>query len=178
MTDNNNNQAIFGKYRLPEHARDMIHVVTTDAQIQIRWGTPDGIVLAYWPVHEAQHWNGHVKIGGHVERLHARELGDVVFLIAEVVGGVLPIGYQAFPSLEDMQGGVFAFDQDAEPFAAQFSYPLIMAEDSPFAALAQDALVSNLSVDVIGKLADDVDGWQNICGLPLLIESLTLLAQR
>ena len=51
-----------------------------------------------------------------------------------------------------------------------------MLAESNLAALAQDALVSGLAVDAYTALANDANGWHEIVGLPLLLDTLTLLA--
>src|SRR5262245_33703371 len=109
------------KYRLPEYAQDMCFIVTEAGAMQtqnangdfnleqepvspvrLTWGSADGPTLAYW-THAPQSlqlgWDGRIKVGGFIERLHARELGGLEFVVAEVVGGCFPSGYVGLPSL-------------------------------------------------------------------------------
>src|SRR5215510_5794202 len=84
------------KFRLPEYAQDMCYVVVESGTAQTRgvygdftleqephgavrltWGAADGPTLAYWeqiPPNLQLGWDGRIKVGGFIERLHAREL--------------------------------------------------------------------------------------------------------
>ncbi len=168
------------RYKPPSYAADMLRVLAGETHA-IHWGGADGPPLVFWespiePFDALRAWDGRVKIGGFVERLHARQIGDVEFTVAEVVGGAFAADYNGLPTLDEMRRGIYARPADTEPRGSGHSYPLIMFSESNFAALAQDALVSGLAIDAVGRLAADSDGWHEVCGLPLLIESLTLLA--
>ncbi len=188
-----------GSWRIPAYAQDMLYVVSGESRAQtqgplgqftldgelsdtlrVSWAWwRVGPILTHWALPleaDPLNWDGRVKVGGFVERLHAREIGDMEIIIAEIVGGSFPANYGGLPSLEDMRGGVFARPADIEPLGMGLTYPFILNAESNFAAIAQDALVSGLAVDAIGILADDDTGWQHISGLPLLMESLTMLA--
>lgn len=190
---------IAGRWRIPAYAQDMLYIVSgesraqlqgTDGQFVLEGELSDvlritwawwrvGPTLVHWPLPletDDLEWDGRVKVGGFVQRLHAREIGGMEIVIAEIVGGAFEASYGDLPSLEDMKGGIFARPADSEPLGTGQTYPFILNAESNFAALAQDALVSGLAVDAVGILADDDTGWQQVCGLPLLMESLTMLA--
>jgi hypothetical protein len=184
--------------RLPAYARDMLYVVTENASAQTRgknglfsldvapdgslrlaWGAPNGPMLAIWeaiPQSLKLDWDGRVRIGGFIERLHALEVGGLEVIVIEVVGGPFAADYVGLPSLDDMRRGVFARPPDVEPLGKDQVYPFIVLAESNMAALAQDALVSGLSVDAYGALASDEGRWHEVVGLPLLLDRLTLLA--
>jgi len=169
---------IFG-WPVPQYAQPLLIVESDVDFVYVRWCAHNGPVLTYQDQpgeNEALPWNGQVIVGGFVERLHARRLADVDFLIAEVVGGAFPQTYRNLPTLDDMKNGLYARPADAEPFEDNRAFPFIIEADSHFAAIAQDALVSGLAVDAVGRLAKQADRWHEICGLPLILESLTLLA--
>ncbi len=147
--------------------------------MRITWGAADGPTLAFWD-NTADwlnlRWDGRVKVGGFVERLHAREGGGRELVIAEVVGGPFAADHVGLPSLDDMRNGIFARPSEVEPLDGDQAYPFVILADSNLATLVQDALVSGLAVDVYGVLASEAGGWHEIVGLPLLMDSLTLLA--
>jgi hypothetical protein len=184
-------------FAVPPYARDMLYVVAGAKSAQTRgkhgtftlgeapagpvrltWGV-GGPTLVVWesaPGDLRLHWDGRVKVGGFVERFHGREVGGLEIVIAEVVGGPLAADHVDLPSLDDMRGGVFSRPSDTEPQGRDQAYPFIIQADSNLAALAQDALVSGLAVDACGSLASDAGRWHEVVGLPLLLDSLTLLA--
>ena len=177
------------KWRVPAYAQGLLIPGSDDTFAYIHWVDGDGPTLAYWALPEADaeanpsstvnaafEWDGRIVVGGFVERLHIRRLGDVELVIAEIVGGVFPAQYHNLPTLADMREGVFSRPADLEPADDDHTYPFVIDVDSAFASLAQDALVSGLAVDAVGRLADDGQRFHEICGLPLLMESLTLLA--
>jgi hypothetical protein len=175
------------KWRVPVYAQGLLIPGSDESFAYIHWVDGDGPTLAYWALPESEteainnvnvsfEWDGRVIVGGFVERLHVRRLGDVELVIAEIVGGVFPANYRNLPTLADMREGVFARPADFEPSDDDHTYPFVMEADSAFASLAQDALVSGLAVDAVGRLADDAQGFHDVCGLPLMLESLTLLA--
>src|SRR5260221_8322742 len=127
------------KFRLPEYAQAMCYIVTAvgtvqahgphgnftlenelDSPVSLKWATPDGPTLAHWAQVPSPHqlnWDGRIKVGGFIERLHARELGGLEVVIAEIVGGCFPVDYKGLPSLDDMRNGIFARPAESEPLA-------------------------------------------------------------
>jgi hypothetical protein len=173
------------QFDIPTYAQDMLFLVTSAGAVRAQGGhgrfTPDGPTLAIWnavsngkPLNLG--WDGRVTAGGFVERLHAREIGGLDILVAEVFGGAFPADYIGLPSLDDMRRGVFGRPADAEPAVRSQTYPFIILAESNFAGLVQDALVSGLAVDAYGALASDDSRWHEVVGLPLLLDAITLLA--
>jgi hypothetical protein len=190
-----------GKYRIPAYAQAMLFLVpegaqasqvqgergsfsldaerTSSAPLRLAWGNAAGPILAVWDLPPGDlhlDWDGRVRVGGFIERLHAREVGGLEIVIADVVGGPLPADHVGLPSLDDMREGVYARTSDAEPLTRGQVYPFVSLAESNLAALAQDALVSGLAVDAYGSLAADDNRWHEVVGLPLLLDMLTLHA--
>src|SRR5258708_14824951 len=125
------------QFQIPPYAQEMLYVVTSDGAAQARgkqgqftldvpptdivritWGAADGPTLAFWD-NAAEwlnlRWDGRVKVGGFVERLHAREVGGRELVIAEVVGRPFAADHLGLPSLDDMRNGVFARPAEIAP---------------------------------------------------------------
>jgi hypothetical protein len=184
-------------YTIPAYAQDMLYVVSGDNTAQSRgkygkftldqapdrslgltWGA-GGPTLVVWtraPESSTLRWDGRVKVGGFIERFHGLEIGGLEVVVAEVVGGPFPIDHVGLPSLDDVQHGIFARPSDVEPLGRDQAYPFVILAESNLAALAQDALVSGLAVDAYGSLAGEAGRWHEVVGLPLLLDSLTILA--
>jgi hypothetical protein len=184
-------------FSIPGYAQDMLYIVTDsgsaqtqgksgkfsldakpEGSVRLHWGTTSGPILICWenPADLQLGWDGHIKVGGFIERLHAHEVGGLELIIVEVVGGAFPNGHRGLASLEDMRQGIFARPADTEPIGTGQAYPFVVLAESNLAALAQDALVSGLGVDVYGSLASEASRWHDVVGLPLLLDTLTLLA--
>jgi hypothetical protein len=184
-------------FTIPGYAQDMLYLVTDNGSaptqgkygkfslnapptgsIRLTWGTASGPILVCWEnVDELQlQWDGHINVGGFIERLHAHEVGGLELIIVEVIGGAFPVGHRGLASLEDMRAGIFARPADTEPIGSGQAYPFVVLAESNLAALAQDALVSGLGVDAYGSLASEASRWHEVVGLPLLLDTLTLLA--
>jgi hypothetical protein len=189
------------QFKIPAYAQDMLYVVTETSVAQtsgkfgaytlesapdgdsgevvrLVWGTPEGPTLAFWDSTKLPtlQWDGRITVGGFIERLHAREIGGLEVVIVEVVGGPFPRDHVSLPSVDDMRRGVFARPSDTEPSGENQSYPFIILAESNLAGLAHDALVSGIAVDAFGSLASEAGRWHEVVGLPLLLDSLTLLA--
>ncbi len=165
-------------WHVPTYAQPLLTTSTDADFVYVHWGTSTGPLLMYAELPtdgKPLDWNGQVIVGGYIQQLHARRIADVDFLIATVLGGAFPTDHNTLLTLDDARRGVFSHADDAEP-SGDYIYPFIIAADSHFAALAQDALVSNLVVDMTGRLAEDADRWHEICGLPLILDALTLYA--
>ncbi len=185
-------------FRIPSYAQDMLYLVSAGTATQVEgghghfsleaapefplrlvWGGPNGPIVAVWqsiPDPTKLDWDGRVRIGGFIERLHARELGGLEIVIAEVVGGSFPVDHVGLPSLDEMRRGIYARPSDKEPLDQDQSYPFIILAESNLASLVQDALISGIAVDAYGALASEAGRWHEVVGLPLLLDTLTLLA--
>lgn len=163
------------KTRLPAYAEGMIHESNFADHLVLRWGTNDGPILAAWENSKKSVWNGEIHVGGFVERLHALEPSGMELVIAEIVGGAFPANQPILATLDEMKQGIFSHPAEAEPIGERMVYPFVLEPESNFAGLVQDALVAGIAVDAIGRLADDKQGLHALTGLPLIMESLTLL---
>jgi hypothetical protein len=74
-----------------------------------------------------------------------------------------------------MKQGIFTHPADAEPLGERMVYPFVLDPDSTFAGWLQDALVAGIAVDAVGRLSDDKQQFYMLTGLPLVMESLSLL---
>src|SRR5437867_2036319 len=105
-------------FAIPAYAQDMLYIVSEDQTAQARgrygkyklnqmpegplsitWGL-GGPTLVIWtraPEGPALRWDGHVKVGGFIERFHGLEVGGLEVVIAEVVGGPFPIDHVGLP---------------------------------------------------------------------------------
>lgn len=161
-------------------------VASAEAEhVLLRWGSGSGPILAAFPRRgEADsvadpddllaRWDGVVRVGGFVERLHLLTFGDVELAVIEIVGGAQPVDHRSLASLDDMRASNFEFPALHEPIGAHLPYPFVLEAESSFFALAQDALVAGLAVDAAGRLAADDQALHDVCGLPLLMTGLTI----
>lgn len=153
-----------------------------EGTIDLAWGVPNGPLLARWPVTLSDDavvlgWRGMIGVGGFVERLHAFEVRGIELVVAEIEGALLPPRYRHLPTLEQMRRAVFERDDVAEaPDTPEFIYTLIAMADSIHAEYLHHSMVSELAVDVRASLGPQAGRWHEVVGLPLLIESVSLLA--
>jgi hypothetical protein len=146
------------------------------------WGTADGPPLTVWhrPDTGAPFtvgWQGAVSVGGFIERLHVVEARGLELVIAEVEGGLLPPSYRRLPTLVQMQTAPFTRQgSDDPPLMRDFAYTFLAAAESVYAEYLHHALVSELAVDCFAVLGPQKGRWHEIVGLPLLLESVSLLA--
>jgi len=146
------------------------------------WGSPDGPTLAYWRKVEPLttglnlNWDGRVHVGGFIDRIHAFAVEDMELLVAEIVGGVFADDYVGLPTLADMRAGRHTRPPDQDPIHTDQVYTFLVEAESHFAALLHDAMIGRISIDVSGALSSDEDSWHHIIGLPLLLDTLALIA--
>lgn len=191
-------------WRIPAYAQDLLWVQLDDhaertngarGQFQLNvpgeissalfvvWGTAGGPPLTIWhkPDLEAPFvvgWQGSVGVGGFVERLHVLEVQqDLELVIAEIEGSLLPSDYRRLPTLTQMQQMPFRrlVDEDqASP--GSFTYTFLAMADSIYAEYLHHAMVSELAVNCFATLGPQDAYWHEIVGLPLLLDSVSLLA--
>lgn len=204
MTDLNGYLVAAGTgWRVPPYAQDMLWVQAGDQAVQtsgprgkftletvsgantpvtLAWGLAGGPPLAVWqtpsdPQSWIPDWHGTAAVGGFVERLHVLEVHGLELVLAEIEGELLPVDYPRLPGLEQMRRAPFS--RRAVPEAAvarQFTYTIVMLADSIYAEYLHHAMVSELAVDCFAVLGPQDGHWHEIVGLPLLVESLSLLA--
>jgi hypothetical protein len=189
-------------WRIPTYAQDMLwmqqgaHAAQTSGPrgafsldvpgdgtepMTLVWGTAGGPPLTVWyrPDTEAPFtvgWQGVVCVGGFVERLHVLEMHDLELIVVEIEGGLLPPQYRRLPTLVQMRGAPFARQEDAHPITPDAAYTFIMEADSIYAEYLHHAMVSELAVDCFGTLGPQKGRWHEIVGLPLLLDTVSLLA--
>lgn len=181
------------KMKLPNYAKDMLWMTSgEDFQAQVpenlqvrlenlttgltlRWGTPNGSPLRHWTtVSKDIVWNGHVRVGGHVECLHVLSFDEADLLIVEIRGSLLPMNNPRLPSLADLKQA--PFERNVFTDFEEGWYAFITETDSPFADFLHHSLVNGQSLDCYGVLADEASGFHQIVGMPMLLESVTLYA--
>jgi len=159
---------------LPDDSGDPARLAIT-----VGWGAALEPVLAHlpWPANDQIGWDGTVALIGYVEQLHLLEWGGLPLAVLELAGHAAPLTYRRLPPLPvpavGDRHGLHA-DRPLEDGAEQVYYLLAEAE-SPLAALAQDALVSNLRVAAVASLGAEEAGWHALVNLPLVLDGLTLI---
>lgn len=152
----------------------------TSGPVTLTWGTAGGPPLALGTWTEPPYilgWDGTIGVGGFVERLHVLELRDLELMIAEIEGGLLPPAYPRLPTLEQMKAGSFSRRvPDMAPATRDFTYILITEADSILAEFLHHAMVSGLAVDCFAELAPHDGHWHDLVGLPLLLNSVSVLS--
>ncbi len=185
-------------WRIPPYAREMLWVQQGDQAVQAHgergtfalasysdpialvWGAPGGPPLAIWPPPDAPFvlgWDGTVQIGGFVERLHMQESHRLELVIAEIDGAPLAHTYRRLPTLADMRAAPFR--RLPEPDLAsetRHTYCVLAPVESVLADYLHHAMVSELAVNCFTALGPQEGEWHALVGMPLLLESLTLLA--
>ncbi len=157
---------------------------STDASrepLTLAWGAPGGPPLAIWPAPETAPfvggWQGAAHIGGFVERLHVLEAHDLELVIAEIEGALLPPDYPRLPGLEQMRAAPFRRLPEPDlPAGARHTYFVLAPVESALADYLHHAMVSELAVNCRAALGPQAGEWHALVGLPLLLDSLTLLA--
>jgi hypothetical protein len=155
--------------------------ISPSLKLDLRWAHPAGAVLNRWTMHPVPpyelNWDGVIRLGGFVERTHIVEFDGLGLLIAELVGGAYPQTYQGLPSLADLQAKPFARDEsESDPSGDGHWYSLLVPLESPFADFLHHCLVNGNALDCQCRLGDDEGGWQDVVGLPLIVEGLSLLS--
>jgi hypothetical protein len=201
MTAAGNNLVSAGsKWQIPAYAQEMLWVQSGDQAAQVSgargafiledpeetltliWGMAGGPPFFAWSVTEnlsplVLGWQGEAAVAGFVERLHALQVRGLEVVVAEIEGNVLPPGYSRLPTLQQMRNAVFSRQEIPEStFQRQFTYTLITMADSIYAEYLHHAMVSELAVDCFGLLGPHDGRWHEISGLPLLVQSISLLA--
>lgn len=138
--------------------------------LALRWGTPDGAVLFHWEGQSIR-WLGAVAIEGHIDRLHI--IDDLI--VIEVIGYPIEIRQRRLPTLAMLKEEPFDRDSFASYPDDEYWYAFVMDIDSDFVDFANHALVNGGLVQLFGGLATDDNDLQRVVGLPLVLDSMTLL---
>lgn len=177
--------------KIPMYARDMLWLTTgetfatnqfdqamdvpDDQPLLLRWGHPQGSVLARWPSPvEKIKWDGQTYVRGTVEAVHLLTVKNLELMVVEVVGNVPVTPLTRFPSLADLQAQPFERSPFRESDMLPGWYAFLLPLDSPLGDFAHHSLTHGGTIDAYGTLSDDKSGFYHLVGLPLLMESLTL----
>jgi hypothetical protein len=150
--------------------------------LYVVWGTAGGPPLTIWykPDTEAPFvvgWQGSVAVGGFIERLHVLEAFGLELVIAEIEGSLLLPNYRRLPTLIQMQQTPFRRTaEDEQSPSPNFTYTFLAMADSVCAEYLHHAMVSELAVNCFATLGPHEGHWHEIVGLPLLIDTVSLLA--
>lgn len=153
--------------------------INPNPPITLHWAHPDGSPLHRWtsiPENNRLTWDGIVRLGGFVDRSHILEFHGLGLMVIELMGSIYaPADFPTLPSVKDLQAGVYK-REDAQYPEPEHWYSLLIDLDSPFADFLHHALVNGNAVDCTASLGKDDGGWHELVGLPLIVESLTLLS--
>lgn len=153
--------------------------IPSAAAFTLHWAHPEGSPLHRWTSvtdNSRLTWNGIVRLGGFVDRSHIIEFHGLGLMVVELMGSIyLPADYPSLPTLADLQTSPYR-REDARYPEPEHWYSLLIDLDSPFADFLHHALVNGNAIDCTASLGDDGGGWHELVGLPLLVESLTLLS--
>jgi hypothetical protein len=175
---------------LPHYAQDMLWLTGKSFQMQIpnvasvdlskftdqlplvlRWGTAEGSPLQRWHTMSSQMtWDGELRIGGFVEATHILMHQHMELMVIEVQGNPLDTDFIRLPSMQDLRNAPFERSLFVEADAIHW-YSFLLPLDSPLSDFAHHALVNGQAADFYGRFAD---GFQNVVGMPILLESMTL----
>lgn len=182
---------------LPDYASDMLWLTGKNGQaihiqpdgqfeaiqsdeIALRWGHPEGATLALWHVEGESpsllDWDGVVALGGFVDRTHVVAFNGIGIMVVELLGGAYAHSAASFPNLDTLRTGPFHRDEDRRPSSDRLWYSLLLDIETPFADFMHHALINGNAIDCTAVLGEAEAGWHHLTGLPLLLESLTLLA--
>jgi hypothetical protein len=155
---------------------------TVQDDMVLAWGVTEGPLLARWTIAEPGdpiilNWAGSVGVGGFVDRLHILDTRGLEIVVAEIEGNLLPADYHRLPTLADMRRGLFRrSDEPALPNSDPAVYTFLALADAVHAEYLHHAMVSGLAVDCFATLGPQDGRWHEIVGLPLLLDSISLLA--
>jgi hypothetical protein len=187
--------------RLPDYAREMLwlkpnnahpvkinpdgsfHGFATCTHLELRWANPAGAVLTTFNFDTEQRgeqldWDGWVRLGGFIERTHILEHDGLPLMIIELSGGAYPPTYRRWASREDLIAGPFSHEEENihDPSRDGHWYSLLLPLESPLVDFVHHALVNGNAIDCLAEFSQTEMGWHELVGLPLIVDSLTLLS--
>jgi hypothetical protein len=198
MNDETRNQLTSPEiWTIPAYAQDMLYVdsisgstkaygatgefelIARSDDVTVYWqDIQQGVALAHldWKA-DSLDWDGSVKIGGYIDAIHMTDLNsDQSVLIVELGGQPLLPSAKPHPIGKDRQT---AWVKPEFHTALSTNTPncfstWIITRDSPLARVAYDSMLNNFRLHCFGRLAGDQTGWDDLCALPILLESLTV----
>lgn len=198
MNDETRNQLTSPEiWTIPAYAQDMLYVdsisgttktfgatgefelITHSPDITVYWRDIQlGVALAHleWQS-DSLGWDGTIKIGGYIDTVHMTDLTDHPSALIFQLGGqpLLP-NSTPYPTPKDRKA---AWVKPDFHMALSTNTPncfstWIIPKDSPLARVAYDSMLNNFRLHCFGRLAGDGTGWDDLCALPILLESLTV----
>lgn len=153
-----------------------IPAFSEESPLMLRWGTPDGSLLAMWTEYQPiVRWDGQLRIGGHVEISHLLVIDDLEWMIVEVTGKPLASAMVRLPSLAALRQAPFQrpiyFSYDDTP---DYWYAFLLPLENPLSDFAHHALVNGHAVDCYATFAAQKAGLHKVIGMPFVLESMTL----
>ncbi len=181
----------------PTYALDMLWWVADDFQhmvelsqgelsippaiqnLRLCWGTPQGSPMQTWQnLPEELAWNGAVAVHGHVESAHITSWQGEEWLVIELSGRLLPSTWRMLPRLLDLQSAPYQPRISIDLAETLHWYAFLMPLDSPFIDFVHHALINGYAVECYGGLAGQKSQLQNLLGLPLVLDQMTLHSSR
>lgn len=164
--------------------RDGSFVLPERDQLELRWAHPEGSALTTWPNLTGENryqleWDGIVRLGGFIDRTHILEdLQGIPLMVVELTGGAYPADYRRWPTLNTLREGAYSRDDvdEIDPSDSGHWYSLLLSLDSPLVDFVHHALVNGSTVDCYATFGEENARWQDLIGLPLLLDSITLLS--
>jgi hypothetical protein len=199
MNDETRNQLTSPEiWQIPAYAQDMLYVDSVSGTTKAFGGTgefelitPSPYVTVYWrDVHQGTplahldwkadslEWDGQIRIGGYVDAVHMTNPNDdsQSVVIFHLGGQPLLPHTEPYPSATDRRTKFIKAD-----FHAGLSVNTpdgfstwIIGKDSPLARVAYDSMLNNFRLHCFGRLAGEGSGWDTVCALPIVLESLTV----
>lgn len=151
-----------------------------DNCVTVRWCGEKGPALARLDMRpDTLDWRGQVHVGGYVDAVHVTEVTMVNYPVAVILTGGHPlkpttIGYPDARLRDQTPYPAPDFYAGLAAEVPESMTTWLVADESPLANIARDALLKNLRLHFFGQLADDRSGWGDHFALPLLLYAVTL----
>lgn len=160
----------YGLFTLPRPA----------AALTLRWAGERGPALARLPWRvDTLEWDGSVRAGGYVEAIHVTEIPRVSYPVTVIYLGGQPLRHDVhgYPTSAQRERSTYQPPDFYTALAAEVGKSVttwLVPDESPLAAIAQEALMHNLRLHFFGRLADEASAWGQTFALPILLQAVTL----
>lgn len=186
---------------IPEYARECLWLETDTGDYQVegpfglftldapcdmltlRWGAADGPALARLPWRvDNLGWSGKARVGGYVDAIHITEVQGVAHLLAVIYMGGQPLkpDVRGYPGSASRRSPPYPVPNFYAGLAAEVQASVstwLVSDQSPLAAMADQALLNNLRLHFYGQLAEEGSVWSQHFALPLLLQAVTLFGE-